>query len=318
VTASGSTAPQFYPGAAPRRTAGGFVNAMTVDVEDYFQVQAFEQRIPRSAWNEIPRRVEANVDRLLELFLTNAVSATFFVLGWIAERHPDMIRRIAAGGHELASHGYDHTRVDRLSPADFREDVRRTKGTIEAIAGRAVNGYRAPTFSIGSHTEWAYDILEDEAYLYSSSIYPIRHDLYGAPDAPRIPFRPGRGKLWEFPLTTRRVLGVNLPCAGGGYFRLLPYWTSRRSLRYINAADSAPCIFYFHPWEIDIAQPRVQGVSTRTRVRHYTNIRSMPLRLSRLVRDFQWASMEQVFADRIFSPDATPSPPDCESRVWAS
>ena len=279
---------------------------MTVDVEDYFQVQAFEQQIPRSTWNEIPRRVEANVDRLLELFSTNSISATFFVLGWIAERHPEMIRRIATGGHELASHGYDHTRVDRLNVAEFRDDVRRSKKIIEDISGIRMNGYRAPTFSIGSHTPWAYDILQEEGYLYSSSIYPIRHDLYGAIDAPRRPFRPGPGILWEFPLTTRRLFGVNFPCAGGGYFRLLPYWSSRQNIRYVNNTDDLPCIFYLHPWEIDVAQPRISGAGIRSRVRHYTNLRSMPSRLSRLVRDFRWGRVEEVFADRLFSGISAP------------
>jgi polysaccharide deacetylase family protein (PEP-CTERM system associated) len=285
--------------------SGATVNAMTVDVEDYFQVQAFEQRIPRGAWDDISHRVEANVDRLLELFAANRISATFFILGWIAERHPEMVRRIAAGGHELASHGYDHTRVDRLNSASFREDIRRTKGIIEAVAGRRVSGYRAPTFSIGSHTPWAYEVLEEETYWYSSSIYPIRHDLYGAVDAPRMPFQPGPGTLWEFPLTTRRLFGLNLPCAGGGYFRLLPYWISRRNIRHVNAIDDLPCIFYLHPWEIDAAQPRIPGIGMRSRLRHYVNLSAMPSRLSRLLQDFRWGRMEQVFADRIF-PCATP------------
>jgi polysaccharide deacetylase family protein (PEP-CTERM system associated) len=282
-----------------RHEARLLLNAMTVDVEDYFQVQALSDGIPREAWDQIPRRVESNIDRLLQLFSDNRVSATFFTLGWIAERHPEMMRRIAAAGHELASHGYDHTRVDRLSPASFREDVRRTKGTIEEIAGCRLIGYRAPTFSIGSDTPWAYEILENEDYHYSSSIYPIRHDLYGAADAPRSPFQPGSGRLWEFPLTTRRLLGQNFPCAGGGYFRLLPYWTSRRNLYHINAADELPCIFYLHPWEIDAGQPRVVGLRMRSRLRHYTNLKTMPSRLSRLVQDFRWGRMDEVFSDRL-------------------
>ena len=282
-----------------RHEARILLNAMTVDVEDYFQVQALSDGIPRESWDQIPRRVESNIDRLLQLFSDNRVSATFFTLGWIAERHPEMMRRIAAVGHELASHGYDHTRVDRLSPANFREDVRRTKGTIEEIAGCRVIGYRAPTFSIGSDTPWAYEILENEDYHYSSSIYPIRHDLYGAADAPRSPFQPGSGRLWEFPLTTRRLLGQNFPCAGGGYFRLLPDWTSRRNLYHINAADELPCIFYLHPWEIDAGQPRVAGLRMRSRLRHYTNLKTMPSRLSRLVQDFRWGRMDEVFSDRL-------------------
>jgi polysaccharide deacetylase family protein (PEP-CTERM system associated) len=289
-----------------RHEAGAVLNAMTVDVEDYFQVQALSDSIPRASWDQIPRRVEANIDCLLQLFSDNRVSATFFTLGWIAERHPEMVRRIAAAGHELASHGYDHTRVDRLSQPSFCEDIRRTKGTIEEIAGCRVIGYRAPTFSIGSDTPWAYEILNQECYRYSSSIYPIRHDLYGAVNAPRSPFRPGSGTLWEFPLTTRRLFGQNFPCAGGGYFRLLPYWTSRLNLYHLNAHE-LPCIFYVHPWEIDAGQPRVAGVRMRSRLRHYTNLKKMPTRLARLVQDFHWGRMDNVFADRLV-PLATPRP----------
>jgi polysaccharide deacetylase family protein (PEP-CTERM system associated) len=284
-------------GAAPGR-AIALRNAMTVDVEDYFQVQALANRVPRTSWDQIPRRVEANIDRLLQLFSEHDVSGTFFTLGWIAERHPEMVRRIAAAGHELASHGYDHTRVDHLSADNFREDVRRAKSTIEDITAAAVRGYRAPTFSIGPQTPWAYEILEQEGYSYSSSLYPIRHDLYGAANAPRHPFRPGSGMLWEFPLTTRRLFGQNIPCAGGGYFRLLPYWTSQRNLYRVNAANE-PCIFYTHPWEIDSAQPRVQGLGVRSRLRHYTNLRAMPARLARLLQTFRWDRMDQVFAEHL-------------------
>jgi polysaccharide deacetylase family protein (PEP-CTERM system associated) len=275
---------------------------MTVDVEDYFQVQALADWIPRATWDQIPRRVEANIDHLLLLFDANHVSATFFTLGWIAERHAEMVRRIARAGHELASHGYDHTRVDRLTSVSFREDIRRTKGIIEEIAGRPVLGYRAPTFSIGRNNQWAYEVLEQEGYSYSSSIYPIRHDLYGDLHAPRRPFRPGSGGIWELPLTTRRLLGQNLPCAGGGYFRLLPYWASRRNLVHVNTTDELPCIFYLHPWEIDAAQPRIPSINTRTRLRHYMNLKRMPARLARLVCEFRWGRMDEVFADRIYMP----------------
>jgi polysaccharide deacetylase family protein (PEP-CTERM system associated) len=272
---------------------------LTVDVEDYFQVQALASQISRASWDAIPRRVEVSVDQLLQLFASKGISATFFTLGWIAERHPEMVRRIVAGGHELASHGYDHTRVDRLTPEAFREDVRRTKGTVEDIGGRPVVGYRAPTFSIGAQNQWAYPILEEEGYLYSSSTYPIRHDLYGDPAGPRHPFRPGPGTLWEFPLSTRRLFGQNVPCSGGGYFRLLPYWISRKNIRCINAVEETPCIFYLHPWEIDATQPRVPGLSRRARLRHYTNLNLMPARVAHLVRDFCWGRMDEVFADQI-------------------
>ena len=273
-------------------------NAMTVDVEDYFQVQAFAQAIPRSSWNEIPRRVEENVHTILDLFAANRTRATFFTLGWIAERHPQMIRRIADAGHELASHGYDHTPADRLSPAQFREDVHRSKMTIEDLGARTVQGYRAPTFSIGPHNKWAFEILAEEGYRYSSSTYPVRHDLYGDVRGMRTPFQPCPG-LWEIPLTTRRLFGQNLPSAGGGYFRLVPYSLWRRNLRHLQTSPEASCVFYFHPWELDIGQPRVNSVSLRARFRHYTNIKRMPTRLSALLRDFEWGRMDQVFGSVI-------------------
>jgi polysaccharide deacetylase family protein (PEP-CTERM system associated) len=294
---------------AANPAAGGAVhrpderlNAMTVDVEDYFQVQAFADHIARASWEAIPRRVERNVDYLLQLFTDNRVAATFFSLGWIAERHPAMMRRIADGGHEVASHGYDHTRVHELTADRFRDDVRRSKATIEEATGRPVQGYRAPTFSIGPRTPWAYDILEREGYRYSSSIYPIRHDLYGAATAPRAPFPVASGGLWEIPLTTRRLFGQNFPCAGGGYFRLLPYWLSRLNLRHLNAGEAPPCIFYMHPWEIDAGQPPVDGIGAKTRLRHYINLKAMPARLQRLLRDFRWGRMDQAFGDQIGAP----------------
>jgi polysaccharide deacetylase family protein (PEP-CTERM system associated) len=285
-------------GSAPRRPGAGG-NAMTIDVEDYFQVQAFADHISRESWDAIPRRVERNIDRLLQLFADNEVSATFFSLGWIAERHPRMMRRIADAGHEMASHGYDHTRVHELTPDRFQDDVRRTKAIIEDATARPVLGYRAPTFSLGPRTAWAYAILEQEGYRYSSSIYPIRHDLYGAAAAPREPFPVASGRLWEIPLTTRRLFGQNFPCAGGGYFRLLPYWLSRLNLRHLNAADAPPCIFYMHPWEIDAEQPPVPGIGAKTRFRHYTNLKAMPARLERLLRDFRWSRMDHVFGDQV-------------------
>lgn len=276
-------------------------NALTVDVEDYFQVEAFAKQVSRSSWEGTPRRVEANVDRLLELFAAAGARATFFTLGWIAERHKAMVRRIAAEGHEVASHGYDHRRADCLDRAGFRADVRRAKSILEEIAACPILGYRAPTFSIGAGNRWAYEVLEEAGYRYSSSLYPIRHDLYGDAAAPRTPFRPV-GALWELPLTTRRLWGQNLPCAGGGYFRLLPYWLSRSNLRAVNAGEARPCIFYLHPWEIDAGQPRVEGIGMRTRLRHYLNLAAMPGRLERLVRDLRWGRMDEVFADRLRPP----------------
>ena len=283
------------PSAADSR----ILNAMTVDVEDYFQVQAFCGVIPRTDWEAIPRRVEANTDRILQAFDGAGIRATFFTLGWVAERHGALIRRIVAGGHELASHGYDHVRVDQLRPATFRADIARTKAILEDAGGVHVRGYRAPTFSIGARNPWAFDELEAAGYQYSSSVYPIRHDLYGMPEAPRFPFRPGGGRLWEIPLTTLRVSARNLPCAGGGYFRLLPYGAYRRGLARLNRREERPGIFYFHPWEIDPDQPRIDAAGRLARFRHYVGLRSMRARLERLLRDFRWDSIERVFADTL-------------------
>lgn len=292
-----------------RRHAGGSrpqnrsaLNAMTVDVEDYFQVEAFANHISRESWEGIPRRVETNIGLILELFAAARVRATFFALGWIAERHPAMMREIDAAGHEIASHGYDHVRVDRLGPSLFRDDVHRSKRILEDIVGSPVLGYRAPTFSIGRGTDWAYGILESEGYRYSSSLYPIRHDLYGDISAPRVPFRPGNCAVWELPLTTRRLLGQNIPCAGGGYFRLLPYGVSRWNLTAVNGTEDRPSIFYFHPWELDAEQPRLDGIGLRTRLRHYTNLTTMPIRLEKLIRDFRWSRIDEAFADRLQAP----------------
>ncbi len=281
--------------AAGSARAAPLRNAMSVDVEDYYQVQAFEGVIPRPAWDTIQPRVEANVDRILERFSRAGVHATFFTLGWIAERHRGMIRRIVAAGHELASHGYDHVRADRLDAQAFQTDVGRTRRLLEDISGSAVRGYRAPTFSIGSRNAWAFAALEREGYRYSSSVYPIRHDLYGAPNAPRVPHRPGAGELWEMPLSTIRVAGHNLPCAGGGYFRLLPYSVYRLALLHLNRTGQ-PGIFYFHPWEVDPAQPRIAGCAPLSRFRHYVNLSEMPARLDRLLGDFAWDRLDRVFA----------------------
>ena len=279
----------------PARTAP-IRNAMSVDVEDYFQVQAFAGVIPRAAWDGIDRRVEANVGRILDQFARAGVHATFFTLGWIAERHPAMVRRIVAAGHELASHGYDHIRADLLDSKAFRADVGRTRLILEDIGGTAVRGYRAPTFSIGPRNPWAFEALESEGYRYSSSVYPIRHDLYGDPDAPRFPHQPGPGGLWEIPMSTIRLAGRNLPCAGGGYFRLLPYSLYQLALKRLNRSGR-PGIFYFHPWEVDPGQPRVTGCGRLSRFRHYVNLSEMPTRMDRLLREFAWDRVDQVFAD---------------------
>jgi polysaccharide deacetylase family protein (PEP-CTERM system associated) len=271
-------------------------NALTVDVEDYFQVQALAGAVPRAAWESLPRRVEANTDRLLEAFGRAGVRATFFTLGWIAERHPALVRRIVAAGHELASHGHGHERVDGMGQAEFHADISRARQVLEDAAGVAVTGYRAPTFSIGRRTPWAFETLERAGYRYSSSVYPVRHDLYGMPDAPRFPYRPGPGGLLEIPMTTLRALGRNLPCAGGGWFRLLPYPAFRLGLRCFHRAHAAPCVFYTHPWEYDPGQPVVAGLGRLSRFRHYVNLSRSAGRLDRLLHDFAWDRMDLVFA----------------------
>jgi polysaccharide deacetylase family protein (PEP-CTERM system associated) len=271
------------------------VNALTVDVEDFFHVQAFAGVIPRASWDGLPRRVERNTERLLDLCDRAGVAGTFFTLGWVAERHPALVRRIVAAGHELASHGFGHQRVDTLTPEAFRADVLRAKGLLEDAGGMAVAGYRAPTFSIGPKTPWAAAILAETGHRYSSSVYPVRHDLYGAPDASRVPYRHAGAALWEFPMTTLRVLSNNLPCSGGGYFRLLPYPLFRFLLRRANAAQGAG-LFYTHPWEIDPGQPRVAGAGRLSRFRHYNNLAKTLPRLERLLADFAWDRMDRVYA----------------------
>ena len=271
------------------------INALSVDVEDYFQVSAFEPHIPRSAWERIPCRLEPDMDRILALFADAGVRATFFVLGWVAERFPHLVRRMVAEGHEVASHGRDHVRVTRLTPEQFRADVGGTRRLLEDIAGEAVRGYRAPSYSIGPQTLWALRVLEEEGYTYSSSIYPIRHDLYGMPTASRFPFHPQGRELLEVPVSTVRVGGRNLPCGGGGFFRLYPYAVSRWAIQRVNQADGQPCLFYFHPWELDPGQPRPRGLPMRTRFRHYLNLGRTERRLRQLLADFPWDRMDRVF-----------------------
>jgi polysaccharide deacetylase family protein (PEP-CTERM system associated) len=274
-------------------------NAMTVDVEDYFQVSAFERYIDLAQWAELPSRVLGNTGRILDLFAEHGVHATFFVLGWVAERHPRLVRRIVDEGHELASHGWSHVRVTEQQPEQFRADVVRTRKLLEDIGGCRVQGYRAATYSIGAGNLWALEVLAEEGYRYSSSIYPVHHDLYGMPEAPRFPFRPHKGGLLEIPVTTVHLAGRNLPCGGGGYFRLLPYVWSRWALRRVNQVDGQPAVFYFHPWEIDPDQPRQQGLDAKTRLRHYLNLSRMEGRLRRLLHDFHWDRMDRVYLDAI-------------------
>lgn len=274
-------------------------NALTIDVEDYFHVSAFAPHIARGSWDSLPCRVEANVDRILTLLDGAACRATFFTLGWVAERYPAMVRRIAAGGHELASHGYGHARVSGMPQVEFMHDIRRSKDLLEQLTGQPVQGYRAPSFSIGPASPWAHDSLLAAGYRYSSSLYPIRHDHYGAPTAPRFAHYPdGPDGLLELPVSTIRLGGHNLPAGGGGYFRLYPYRCSRWALRRINARDGQAGIFYFHPWELDPGQPRQPGLRWTTRFRHYLNLERMETRIGWLLRDFAWGRMDQIFLER--------------------
>ena len=270
------------------------VNALTIDVEDYFQVSAMAPYIQRSAWDSCECRVERNVNRILELLDTRGIKATFFTLGWIAERYPGLVRQLVAQGHELASHGYGHERASDLSEEAFVQDIQRAKALLEDIGGIEVLGYRAPSFSIGAANLWAFDCLAGAGYKYSSSIYPIQHDHYGMPDAPRFAFQV-RSELLEIPVTTVRLLNRNLPSSGGGYFRLFPYAVSRWLLQRVNQADQKSGIFYFHPWEIDPGQPVVAGIDSKTRFRHYVNLGRMERKLCRLLDDFRWGRMDEVF-----------------------
>lgn len=274
----------------------GRVNAMTVDVEDYFQVSAFEGRIGRDEWDQWDCRVQQNTERILALFDEFGINATFYMLGWVSERYPQLVRQIVAAGHELASHGYNHVRVVEQTPEQFRNDIIRTKKLLEDTSGQAVIGYRAASYSIGSGNLWALEELGDAGYKYSSSIYPIRHDLYGMPEAPRFPFRLREGGILEIPVTTVTVGNHKIPCGGGGYFRLYPYIFSRWAIRRVNSRDQQPSVFYFHPWEIDPAQPRVKGINMKTRIRHYLNLNRMEQRLRGLLTDFNWDRVDRVYS----------------------
>ena len=277
--------------------ADATVNALTIDVEDYFQVSAFAPYIARDQWDRIPCRAEANVARILDMLAARDAKATFFTLGWIAERHPAIVRAIVAGGHELASHGYAHRRASEQTPAEFSADIRQAKTLLEQLSGVEVRGYRAPSFSINQNNLWALDHIRDAGYRYSSSIYPVRHDHYGMPEAPRFAYA-SIPHLVEVPITTVNLFQRNWPAGGGGYFRLLPYAMSRWLLRRVNRIDGEPCMFYFHPWEIDPAQPRVAGIDAKTRFRHYVNLDRMQSRLEKLLGDFRWDRVDRVFLDR--------------------
>lgn len=276
--------------------ASAITGAMTVDVEDYFQVAAFASTIRREDWGAFPCRIEQNLDRILALFAEYGTSATFFTLGWIAERYPSAMQRIVSAGHELASHGYEHKKVHAQDRDSFRLDIRRTKQILEDVGGQRIMGYRAASFSIDERSVWAFDVLAEEGYEYSSSIYPVRHDHYGMPSAPRFAHRPSeKHRFLEIPISTAILFNRNMPSGGGGYFRLLPYGLSRWMLRRIAEKDRKPIVFYFHPWEIDRDQPRISGVPLRSRFRHYVNLSAMERRLRGVLTDFRWNRMDRVF-----------------------
>lgn len=274
-------------------TPAGLVNGLSVDVEDWFQVGAFEGVIDRGSWTSLDDRVERNCERILEMFAAADVQATFFTLGWVAQRHGSLMRRIVDAGHELASHGWDHERVFRFDRDTFAADLERSKKALEDASGAAVTGYRAPSFSIDQRTPWAYMALAEQGFAYSSSVAPISHDHYGWREAPRFAFKPlPWADLIEIPVTTAHFAGRRLAAGGGGFFRVLPYGFSRWAIRQVNEQDRRPAVFYFHPWEIDPQQPRVTGASLRSKVRHYTNLGVMAEKLEQLLGDFAWGRMD--------------------------
>ncbi len=279
----------------PEEPAETVINGLSVDVEDWFQVGAFENVIERSDWKSIPTRVEANVDAVLALFDAAGVKATFFTLGWIAERHPAMMRRITEAGHEIASHGYDHARVFTFDRKAFGEDIRKARAILEDTSGQSVIGYRAPSFSIDARTPWAFEELAEQGYTYSSSVAPVVHDHYGWPEAPRFAFHPVAGSdLLELPVTTAMLGGRRVAAGGGGFFRVLPYSFSRWAIRQVNREENRPAAFYFHPWEVDPDQPRVPNAPMRSKLRHYTGLEKMAGKLARLAEDFAWGRMDAV------------------------
>jgi polysaccharide deacetylase family protein (PEP-CTERM system associated) len=274
------------------------LNGLSVDVEDWFQVGAFESVIEKDDWASLVDRVERNVHEILDLFDEAQVKATFFALGWVAKRHGGLMREIVTRGHELASHGWDHARVFRMDREQFREDIVRARKILEDASGVVVTGYRAPSFSIDRRTPWAFQELAEQGYVYSSSVAPVTHDHYGWAEAPRFAFRPlPWSPLLEIPVTTAIFAGKRLAAGGGGFFRVIPYGFTRWAIRQVNRREGRPAVFYFHPWEIDPGQPRVAGAPLRSRLRHYTNLHRMAPKLRQLVSEFAWGRMD-VLAHR--------------------
>jgi polysaccharide deacetylase family protein (PEP-CTERM system associated) len=273
------------------------LNALSVDVEDWFQVGAFEKVIARDAWDGLQSRVERNSDAVLNLFDQAGVKGTFFTLGWVAERYPALIRRITDAGHEIASHGWDHARVFTMDAQQFRADLRRARSAIQDACGQSLNGYRAPSFSIDKRTPWAHQVLAEEGYAYSSSVAPIHHDHYGWPEAPRFAHKPVENSdLIELPVTTVELGGRRMAAGGGGFFRLLPYRFSSWAIGRVNRQDRRPAVFYFHPWEIDPDQPRVSRAPLRSRLRHYSRLSVMHLKLLKLLKAHSWGRTDDVVA----------------------
>ena len=291
------------------------VNFLSIDVEDYFQVSAFESVSPPEAWENFEYRVDRNTEKILDILEDFDTKATFFILGWVAEHFPGLIKKISSQGHEIASHGFGHRRVTNQTRHEFRNDIRRSKCLLEDLSGSKVFGYRAPSYSIGLNTLWAFDELFEAGYLYDSSVFPVRHDLYGIHDWPRFPFRvirdekglwaPESGRdeknsreIFEVPIATLKLGGRNLPIAGGGYFRLFPYSFTRWGLQRINYKDKRPFVFYMHPWEIDPDQPRMTGAGFKSRFRHYINLQKTEGRLRSLLSDFSFSALCDLFSDR--------------------
>mgnify|MGYP001806850842 CR=1 FL=1 len=271
------------------------VNGLSVDVEDWFQVGAFENTIARDTWDRLPLRVSDNVLRILDLFAEADAKATFFTLGWVAQRNPLLMRRIADAGHEIASHGWDHARVHTLDRASFAADIAKAREVLQDVSGAAVTGYRAPSFSIDQRTPWAYLELAEQGYAYSSSVAPVAHDHYGWREAPRFAFHPlPHSPLVEIPVTTAMLGGRRVAAGGGGFFRVLPYAFSRWAIRQVNRVEQRPAVFYFHPWEIDPQQPRVAGAPMRSRLRHYTGLDQMADKLRALVGEFAWGRVDMI------------------------
>jgi polysaccharide deacetylase family protein (PEP-CTERM system associated) len=283
------------------------VNALTVDVEEWFQAHALEPAIARASWDDLASRVVPSTERVLALCAQARCRATFFVLGWVARRHPALLRAIAADGHEIACHGLDHRRIDRMTPDELRADLAAARAALEDATGIAVRGYRAPGFSIGAHEFWAYDCLADAGFAYSSSVYPILHDVYGIVRAPRLPFRPRNApRIVELPLATLAVGPLNLPAAGGGLFRLLPYALSRGAIARLNRVEGRSGVFYVHPWELDAGQPPAAGIGALARWRHGANLARMPNRLALLLRDIAWDRLDRVHAAALAAPRHLP------------